>query len=239
VVVPAVRIDIWSDVVCPWCYIGKRRLESALADFEQSADVEVVWHSYQLDPGAPSEPTESVAAHLGRKYGGGQAAGAQMIDRVEAVAAEEGLVYRLHQAQRANTMDAHRLLHLALEESGPRAQDRLKEALLAAYFTEARNVADHDVLREVAAVTGLDPARADEVLASDAYAADVQADIDQAHAYGSGGVPFFVIDGRYAVSGAQPAEVFRQVLAQAMAEREPSLQMVGGDDVCGPDGCTD
>ncbi|MGH3308207.1 MAG: DsbA family oxidoreductase, partial [Nocardioides sp.] len=119
---PAVRIDIWSDVVCPWCYIGKRRLESALADFEHAADVEVVWHSYQLDPGAPSEPTESVAEHLGRKYGGGAAAGRQMIDRVEAVAAEEGLVYRLHRAQRANTVDAHRLLHLALEESGPGVQ---------------------------------------------------------------------------------------------------------------------
>jgi len=237
--VPAVRIDIWSDVVCPWCYIGKRRLESALADFGHAADVEVVWHSYQLDPGAPSEPTESVAAHLGRKYGGGPAAGAQMIDRVEAVAAEEGLVYRLHQAQRANTLDGHRLLHLALEESGPKVQDRLKEALLAAYFIEARNVADHDVLREVAAGAGLDPARVDAVLASDAYAPEVQADIDQVQAHGSSGVPFFVIDGRYGVSGAQPAEVFRQVLARAMAEREPSLQMVGGNDVCGPDGCTD
>ena len=239
VVVPSVRIDIWSDVVCPWCYIGKRRLESALADFEHAADVDVVWHSYQLDPGAPSEAAESVAAHLGRKYGGGPAAGAQMIDRVEAVAAEEGLIYRLHQAQRANTVDAHRLLHLAREESGPGVQDRLKETLLAAYFTEARNVADHDVLRQVAAESGLDRTRVDEVLASDAYAADVQADIDQAHAYGSSGVPFFVIDGRYGVSGAQPAEAFGEVLQRAWAEREPSLQMVGGDDVCGPDGCTD
>jgi predicted DsbA family dithiol-disulfide isomerase len=234
-----VRIDIWSDVVCPWCYIGKRRLETALADFEQATDVEVVWHSYQLDPAAPREATESVAETLGRKYGGGPVAGSQMIDRVEAVAAEEGLVYRLHQAQRANTVDAHRLLHLALEESGAAVQGRLKEALLAAYFTEARNVADHDVLREVATAAGLDPARVNEVLESDAYAADVQADIDQAHAYGSSGVPFFVIDGRYGVSGAQPAEVFRQVLTKALAEREPSLQMVGGDDVCGPDGCSD
>ena len=235
---PAVRIDIWSDVVCPWCYIGKRRLESALADFEHAADVEVVWHSYQLDPGAPTEPTDSVAAHLGRKYGGGEAAGAQMIDRVEAVAAEEGLVYRLHQAQRVNTVDAHRLLHLALE-SGPEVQGRLKERLLAAYFTEARNVADHDVLREVAAGAGLDAARVDAVLASHEYAADVQADIEQAHAYGSSGVPFFVIDGRYGVSGAQPAEAFGEVLRRAWAEREPSLQMVGGDDACGPDGCPD
>ncbi|MGH3336761.1 MAG: DsbA family oxidoreductase, partial [Nocardioides sp.] len=156
------RIDIWSDVVCPWCYIGKRRLESALADFEHAADVEVVWHSYQLDPGTPTQPTDSVASHLGRKYDGGPAAGAQMIDRVEAVAAEEGLIYRLHQAQRANTVDAHRLLHLALEESGPGVQDRLKEALLAAYFTEARNVADHDVLRKVTTDAGLDPAKVDE-----------------------------------------------------------------------------
>jgi predicted DsbA family dithiol-disulfide isomerase len=232
-----VRIDIWSDVVCPWCYIGKRRLETALAAFDHAADVEVVWHSYQLDPGAPAEPTESVAEHLGRKYGGGPAAGSQMIDRVEAVAAEEGLVYRLHQAQRANTVDAHRLLHLALDEHGPKRQGRLKEALLAAYFIEARNVADHDVLRELAGAAGLDAARVDEVLAGDEYAADVQADIDRAHAFGSSGVPFFVIDDKYGVSGAQPADVFGQVLDRAWAERTPDLQVVGGADACGPDGC--
>jgi predicted DsbA family dithiol-disulfide isomerase len=232
-----VRIDIWSDVVCPWCYIGKRRLESALAGFDHAADVEVVWHSFQLDPGAPAEPIESVAEHLGRKYGGGPAAGSQMIDRVEAVAAEEGLVYRLHQAQRADTVDAHRLLHLALEEGGPETQGRLKEALLAAYFTGARNVADHEVLREIATAAGLDAARVDEVLASDEYATDVQADIGQAQAFGAGGVPFFVVDGRYGVSGAQPAEAFGEVLRRAWAEREPNLQMVGGADACGSDGC--
>jgi predicted DsbA family dithiol-disulfide isomerase len=232
-----VRIDIWSDVVCPWCYIGKRRLESALADFPHADRLEIVWHSYQLDPGAPTEPIDSVAEHLGHKYGGGPAAGARMIDRVEAVAAEEGLVYRLHQAQRANTVDAHRLLHLALDEGGPETQGRLKEALLAAYFTEARNVADHGTLREVAAGAGLDPGRVEVVLAGVDYAAAVQADIDQANAFGAGGVPFSVIDGKYGVSGAQPAETFRQVLDRAWAEREPSLQMVGGDDVCGPDGC--
>ena len=232
------RIDIWSDVVCPWCYIGKRRLEKALADFEHADDVEVVWHSFQLDPGAPREATESVPEMLGRKYGGGPEAGRQMVDRTEAVAAEEGLIFRLHQAQRANTVDAHRLLHLALETGGPALQGRLKERLLAAYFTEARNVADHDVLREVAVAAGLDPARVDAVLASDEYAADVQADIDRAHAYGATGVPFFVVDEKYGVSGAQPAEVFDQVLRRAWAEREPSLQMVGGnDDACGPDGC--
>jgi predicted DsbA family dithiol-disulfide isomerase len=232
-----VRIDIWSDVVCPWCYIGKRRLEAALVNFPHADRLEIVWHSYQLDPGAPTEPIDSVAEHLGRKYGGGPAAGAQMIDRVEAVAAEEGLVYGLHRAQRANTVDAHRLLHLALDEGGPQTQGRLKEALLAAYFTEARNVADHATLREVAAGAGLDPGRVDAVLSGVDYAAAVQADIDLAHSYGVSGVPFFVVDGKYGVSGAQPAEVFRQVLDRAWAQREPSLQMVGGDEVCGPDGC--
>lgn len=231
------RIDIWSDVVCPWCYIGKRRLESALAGFEHADRVEVVWHSYLLDPSTPPDSTEPVAEMLGRKYGGGVEAGRRMIDQVEATAAEEGLIFRQHHAVRANTVDAHRLLHLALE-SGPDTQGRLKEALLAAYFTDARNVGDHGVLREVALAAGLDPTRVDAVLSSDEYAAAVQADIDQAHAYGASGVPLFVIDGRYGVSGAQPADTFAQVIRQAWDERQPDLQMVGGADVCGPDGCT-
>ena len=231
------RIDIWSDVVCPWCYIGKRRLETALAGFEHADRVEVVWHSYLLDPSTPRDSAESVAEHLGRKYGGGVEAGRRMIDQVEATAAEEGLVFRQHHAVRANTVDAHRLLHLA-HESGVGVQGRLKEALLAAYFTGARNVGDHEVLREVALGAGLDPVRVDAVLASDEYAAAVQADIDQAHAYGASGVPLFVIDGRYGVSGAQPAATFAQVIRQAWGEREPDLQMVGGAEVCGPDGCT-
>ena len=229
------RIEVWSDVVCPWCYIGKRRLETALAEFPH--DVEVVWRSFQLDPGAPVVPTETVAASLGRKYGGGPEAGARMIDNVEAVAAEEGLVYRLHQAQRANTVDAHRLLHLALEDGGPALQGVLKEGLLAAYFTDARNVADHDVLREVAVGAGLDASRVSSVLAGDDYREAVYTDIAQAQAYGAGGVPFFVIEQKYGVSGAQPAETLRQVLDRAWQDMHPSLQMVGGGDACGPDGC--
>ena len=229
------RIEVWSDVVCPWCYIGKRRLETALAEFPH--DVEVVWRSFQLDPGAPAVPTETVAESLGRKYGGGPEAGARMIDNVEAVAAEEGLVYRLHQAQRANTVDAHRLLHLALENGGPALQGVLKEGLLAAYFTDARNVADHDVLREVAVGAGLDASRVSSVLAGDDYREAVYTDIAQAQAYGAGGVPFFVIEQKYGVSGAQPAETLRQVLDRAWQDMHPSLQMVGGGDACGPDGC--
>jgi predicted DsbA family dithiol-disulfide isomerase len=231
------RIDIWSDVVCPWCYIGKRRLEKALAGFEHGDDVEIVWHSFELDPGAPREAVESVPDMLGRKYGGGPEAGRRMVDRTEAVAAEDGLEFRLHQAQRANTVDAHRLLHLALETGGPQLQGRLKERLLAAYFTETRNVADHDVLREAGVAAGLDPARVDAVLASDEYGADVRADVDQARAYGAGGVPFFVVDQKFGISGAQPVDVFDQVLHRAWDEREPSLQVVASDAACGPDGC--
>ncbi|MFC6288365.1 DsbA family oxidoreductase [Nocardioides sp. GCM10027113] len=237
------RIDIWSDVVCPWCYVGKRRLEAALADFGHADEVEVVWHSFQLEPGAPTAPTQSLAEHLGRKYGGGPDAGRQMIDRMEAVAAEAGLLFGLHRALPVGTGDAHRLLHLALDEGGPALQGRLKEALLSAYCVEARNVADHDVLRDVATGAGLDAARVDEVLGSHAYADAVQTDIDQAHAYGASGVPFYVVDGRYGVSGAQPSETFAAVLRRAWDERVPSLQLVGDagsadGEVCGPDGCT-
>ena len=229
------RIEIWSDVVCPWCYIGKRRIEKALAEFPH--EVEVTWRSFQLDPGAPAEPTETVAEHLGRKYGGGEQAGRQMIDRVEAVAAEEGMIWRHHQSQRANTVDAHRLIHLALHAGGPELQGRVKEALLVAYFTEARNVADHAVLKEVAVSAGLDEAAVDDVLASDRFRDEVWADIERAQAYGATGVPFFVIDEKYGVSGAQPAEVFAQVLERAWADAHPKLEMVdAAGEECGPDG---
>ncbi len=233
------RVEVWSDIVCPWCYIGKRRLERALDAFPH--EVEVVWRSYQLDPGAPTEPVESVAEALGRKYGGGADAGRRMIDRVEAVAAEEGMIWRHHQSQRANTVDAHRLLHVALADGGPELQGALKEALLAAYFVHAENPADHDVLRRIAAGAGLDAGRVDEVLAGSAFTDEVYADIERAGRYGATGVPFYVVDGRYGVSGAQPVETFSQVLERAWADAHPALEMVPAGstdtDVCGPDGC--
>lgn len=230
------QIEIWSDVVCPWCYIGKRRLEKALAQFPHQ--VEVVFRSFELDPSAPRVPVETVAESLGRKYGGGVEAGRQMVDRVEAVAAEQGLLFRHHQSLRVNTVDAHRLLHLALDSGGPALQGKLKEALLAAYFVQTENVADHDTLSRIATEAGLDPHRVREVLESDEYADAVEADVRQAAAFGATGVPFFVIDRKYGVSGAQPTEVFTQVLERAWAESRPQLDMVGAtDDACGPDGC--
>jgi predicted DsbA family dithiol-disulfide isomerase len=232
------QIEIWSDVVCPWCYIGKRRLESALAGFGHADEVEVVWRSFQLDPTAPREATESIAAHLGSKYGGGPEAGGQMIDRVTEIAAGEGLAFDYHDAQRASTVDAHRLLHLAHAEGGPELQGRLKERLLHAYFVEARNPADHGVLTAAAAEVGLREERVAEVLASGEYADAVAADAAQAAAYGATGVPFFVVDRKYGVSGAQPAELFAQLLERAWAESHPLVQVAGGDGVaCGPDDC--
>lgn len=235
------RVEIWSDVVCPWCFIGKRRLERALSTFEHAADVEIVWHSYQLDPGAPTTPVETVAQALGRKYGGGPDAGKTMIDRVEAVAAEEGMLWRHHESQRVGTMDAHRLLHLALHEGGTELQGRVKEALLSAYFIDARNVADHDELRAIVTNAGLDAAAVDRVLGSTEHADEVWADIEQAQAFGATGVPFFVVDNKYAISGAQPAEAFGQVLERAWSESHPVVEMLtvpaAAGDACGPDGC--
>ena len=229
-------IEIWSDVVCPWCYIGKRRLEQALASSPAGRDVDIVYRSFQLDPSAPTEPTQTVAEHLGEKYGGGPEVGRQMVDRTESVAAEVGLPFRLAEAKRANTFDAHRLLHLALAES-PDVQARLKEHLLAAYFLRAQNVADHQVLLAAATEVGIDEVAAKEVLAGDAYADAVEHDIREAAALGATGVPFFVVDRKYGVSGAQPVEVFTQVLDRAWQEARPALDVVGGDDACGPDGC--
>ena len=232
-----VKIEIWSDVVCPWCYIGKRRIEKAIDAFEHADEVEVHWRSFQLDPGAPTEPTEGTGAMLARKYGQSPAGAKQMQDRVEAVAAEDGLIYRLSETLHLNTVDAHRLIHLGHEQGGNGLQGRVKEALLKAYFTDARNVADHAVLREVGVAAGLDAARVDEVLAGTEYAAEVYADMEQAQAYGATGVPFFVVDQKYGVSGAQPVEAFTQVLERAWADSHPVIEMVSGGEECGPEGC--
>ncbi len=247
------RIEIWSDVVCPWCYIGKRRLEKALVALGELHPTaapggpeapEVLWRSFQLEPGAPTTPTDSLAEHLGSKYGGGVENGRRLIDQMEAVAAEEGLLYGLGVAQRVGTLDAHRLLHAALEVS-PAVQDDLKERLMAAYMIQGRNVADHDELVAMAGESGLDEALAREVLTIGSHADGVEADLAQGAAYGISGVPFTVVDGRYGVSGAQPVEVFTQTLQRAWADahpERPALVAMGGGvtegEVCGPDGCT-
>ena len=229
------KVEIWSDVVCPWCFIGKRRFEQAAAAFPHP--VEVVYRSFELDPSAPVGGTETVTASLAQKYGG-EARVAQMQEHVAQLADEVGLHLRLDETLHTNTVDAHRLLHLALERGGPELQHALNEALLAAYFEDVRDVSDHAVLREIAVGAGLDAAEVDDVLAGDRYRDAVVADIEQARAYGAGGVPFFVFEGAYAVSGAQPTEVFADVLEQVWEATRPApLPVVAGGEVCGPEGC--
>jgi predicted DsbA family dithiol-disulfide isomerase len=234
------RIDIWSDIACPWCYIGKRRLEGALESFEHKDDVEVVWHSFELDPGAPVPPTEKTSVHLAQKYGGGPGQIAEMTQRVAQTAQDEGLDYRLDDTMHIATRDAHRLLHLALETGGTQLQGALKERLLEDYFVKAKDASEHGVLRAAALEVGLAGDEIERVLTSDAYDEEVWADIQQARAYGATGVPFFVVDGRYGISGAQPTEVFAGALQQAWAESHPQLTTLAGDadaEACGPDGC--
>jgi len=231
------KVEIWSDVVCPWCYIGKRRFEAALAGFAHRAAVGVVWRSFQLDPHAPLESTEPVNAVLAQKYGVSLQQAAAMSAQVSALAAEDGLEYHLDQAQRSNTFTAHRLIHFAATQG---CQDALKERLLRAYFTEGAAVGDPATLVRLAAEVGLPTAEARAVVAGTAYAAEVRADEQRAQALGIRGVPFFVLDDTYAVSGAQPAAVFRQALEQAWTATHPLItlgQSPAAGLLCGEDGC--
>ena len=234
-------IEIWSDVVCPWCYVGKRRLESALATFEHAEEVEVRWRSFQLDPAAPrSRPDDApgTAERLSRKYGVGIEQARAMNDRVTSLAAAEGLEFRLDHARGTNTLDAHRLLH---EAAAHGLQDALKERLLRAYFTGGERIDDPEVLARVATEAGLDAETVTVVLSSDEHADAVRADQDEARALGATGVPFAVVDRRYGVSGAQPVEVFTAALERAWADRAPVTVLSGavgaGGEACGPHGC--
>ena len=208
-------IEVWSDVVCPWCAIGRSRLETALAGSPHAGDVEVVLRSFELDPNAPVGSSEPMVDVLASKYGVAPDEAARMMARTEDLSAAEGLEMHMEKTLHSNTVDAHRLLHLALETGGPELQLALNAALVDAHFRDGEDVGDHAVLREVAVDTGLDAAAVDDVLAGERYADAVAADVRQALAYGATGVPFFVIDRKYGVSGAQPVEVFTQVLETA------------------------
>lgn len=217
------RVEVFSDVVCPWCYIGKRHLEQALEEFPHADDVDVTYRSYQLSPDTPKDATDTLEQMLATKYGVSLDEARAMNDRVTGVAARAGLDYHLEHAHPANTIDAHRLLHFAAEQG---KQAELKERLLAAYFTEGKRIGDAAVLVAEAEAVGLDGAAARAVLAGNDYADAVDADLSLARAFGITGVPFFVIDRKYGISGAQPAETLRQALEQAWMESNP-LTMVG------------
>ena len=207
------KVEIWSDVVCPWCYVGKRRFESALARFEHADEVEVVWRSFELDPEAPVR-RGSTREHLARKYGMSADQVAASQERLTAIATGEGLEYHLDETQGGNTFDAHRLLHAAGEGG---LQDALKERFMRAYFTEGAAIGEREVVARLASEVGVPGAA--EVLASDRFAEEVRADEREAQALGIHGVPFFVVDRRYGIEGAQPADLILQALEQAWSER--------------------
>jgi predicted DsbA family dithiol-disulfide isomerase len=209
------QVEIFSDVVCPWCYLGKRRFEAALRGFEHRDDVSVTYRSFQLDPSAPQQAGPATEM-LSRKYGMTPARADQLQRQMEQRAAGDGLEYHLDGQLTGNTRDAHRLLHLAAARG---LQAEVAERLFAGYFTDRRSVFTHAELTELAAEAGLDAAQVADALASGAYAAEVDADLALAREFGITAVPFFVFDRRYGVSGAQPTETLRRTLEQAWAEQ--------------------
>ncbi|MFF5337552.1 DsbA family oxidoreductase [Streptomyces sp. NPDC013181] len=226
------RVEIWSDIACPWCYIGKARFEKGLAGFAHRDDVEVVHRSFELDPARAKGDTEQVVDMLARKYGRTPDEARAMEANVADNARAEGLGYRTEGRDHGNTFDIHRLLHLA------KARGRQDELLTLAYranFAEERSVFDDTVLLELAAEAGLDAEEARTVLADpEAYAAEVRADEQEAAALGANAVPFFVFDRRYGISGGQPAEVFTQALEQAWKDRP--VTAAGDAAACDADG---
>jgi predicted DsbA family dithiol-disulfide isomerase len=245
-----VQVEIWSDVVCPWCAVGRARFQRALEAFDHAAEVTVRWRSFELDPTAPRERPGSQRDHLAAKYGRTPAQAQEMLDQMTATAAEEGLTFRFDRARAGNTFDAHRLLHLAHEvgarDDRPGLQDEVKDALLTGYLRDGEPIGDPDALTRLAVAAGLDHDEVADVLAGDRHAEEVRADEDQAHAFGISGVPFFVLDRRYGVSGAQPTEVLLRALREAWSARS-ALTPVGaagpgpehGPDHAHDDACAD
>ena len=208
------QVEIWSDVICPWCYIGKRRFETALADFAQRDDVQVIWRSFELDPNALTQYPGTLEDRLARKYGVSPQEASAMNARVTGIAKEVGLEYHLENARPGNTFDAHRLLHFAASRQ---LGDRATERVMHAYFSEALTVGDRAALARLAPEFGISERDALAMLESDAYADAVRADESRAAAFGISGVPFFVFDEKSGISGAQPVEVFAEALQQAGA----------------------
>jgi predicted DsbA family dithiol-disulfide isomerase len=212
-VVARMRVDIWSDVICPWCYIGKRRFAAALADFEHRDEVEVVYHSFELDPAYPKDEPTPVLELLAAKYGMSPAQAKDAEAGMAAKAAADGLEFNPDRVM-GNTFDAHRLVHLARERG---VQEPVLERLFGAYFCEGKPVFAAGDLASLAAEAGLDSGEVARVLQDGSYGDAVRADEDQARAYGISCVPFFVLGEKYVVSGAQPAAVLTQALEQAWA----------------------
>lgn len=210
------KIEVWSDIVCPFCYIGKRRLEEALAEFEHKDHVEVIWKSFQLNPDQVTNPNISVVEDLAQKKGWTLQYASDASESVSDMAAEEGLFYDFDKAIPANTFNAHRLLQFAKNKGLGSA---LKEALLKAYFMDGKNVDDTETLLAIATENGLNAEETSQILSNpNMFRNEVLSDIDEAKELGISGVPFFVIDRKYGISGAQPLNVFINALTKAWSE---------------------
>jgi predicted DsbA family dithiol-disulfide isomerase len=228
-----VDVEIWSDIACPWCYIGKRRFEAALARFEHRDEVRVTWRSFELDPAAPRERQGDRVARIAEKYGIPVERARQMDQQVADAAAAEGLDFRLDIARSGATFDAHRVIHLAHEHG---LQDAMKEHLLRAYFTEGELVGDHETLVRLAVEVGLEEDGVRELLVGDRYAEQVRDDERTAGRLGISAVPTFVVDRTLGASGAHPPEALLGLLEQGWANRSP-VSVVAGGESCGVDGC--
>ncbi|UFH57383.1 DsbA family oxidoreductase [Spirosoma sp. KNUC1025] len=231
------QVEIWSDVMCPFCYIGKRKFENALSQFAGREDVEIIWKSFQLDPNQPTVPDKTVQQYLAERKGMSVQQAQQMTDHVTGIAKQAGLTFHFDKAVTANSFDAHRLSHLAKQHN---LQNEAEEQLFAAYFTEGKNTADVDTLVQLGTSIGLDADDVKAVLASDQYADAVRTDIYEARQLGVQGVPFFVFNRKYAVSGAQESQTFLDALGQSYAEWkkaqvETVLEVAEGP-TCTPEG---
>ena len=234
-------IDIWSDIACPWCFIGKRRFEKALEAFPHRDQVQVTWHSFQLDPDLPERSELSEREYLSQRKGIPIQKVDQMVGQITEVARGEGLSYDFDALVPANSRKAHRLLHAA-KRAGLDV-GAVKEALLSAHFERGEATSDDDVLARIGVAAGLDEDAATAALVDPDLEAAVADDIEQARQLGIGGVPFFVLQDKYGISGAQPAELFSQALAQVWEEikpQQPSFITIPGTEnapACGPEGC--
>jgi predicted DsbA family dithiol-disulfide isomerase len=228
-----VHVEIWSDIACPWCYVGKRRFEAALAGFEHRDAVEVTWRSFELDPAAPAERPLSGAEHLAEKYGTSVDQARAMHDRMTEVAASEGLDFHFDRARGGNTFDAHRVVHLAAEHG---KQDAMEERLMRAYLSDGELISDAATLERLAIEVGVPAEAVRDLLAGERFADAVRDDERTGAALGISGVPFFVVDRQFGASGAQPPEVLGELLQRAW-EARPALDVVTAGDSCGVDGC--
>ena len=230
-------VEVWSDIACPWCYIGKRRFATALAGFAFRDQVEVTWRSYELSPGTPTGPGRPEIDALSEHKGIPRDRVEQMFAQVTSVAAGEGLAYDFERTLSANTFDGHRLVHLAATVGGSVLAEAVLEALFSAHFEHGADLGDPETLVRIVSGAGVDAALVRATLAGDDFSDAVRADEAEARAIGVTGVPFFVVDRRIGVSGAQPAEVFTQLLEQGWRDAHPLATLAPDAQACADDSC--